>query len=155
MCFNLKKLKKLSVKHGIQFEIKSSIQIHIKGAILVNYYPNSKKRTAYLAGTKHSYQDISYEEAFKLSITVPKLNGDKEKRKGSYKGAREKLLKKRPFCHWCDEPLTIETGTLEHIVPLALGGLNNPNNYTLACDSCNKNRGSSMPEILELGLNNG
>ena len=73
----------------------------------------------------------------------------KVQRKGSnsYKKARRRLLKKHPFCHWCNTLLTEETATLEHIIPLKRGGLDNDNNRTLACEPCNQERGHDMPEI--------
>ena len=43
--------------------------------------------------------------------------------------------------------LTEETATIEHYVPLGLGGLDNRNNMVLACDPCNSERGCSMKEL--------
>jgi hypothetical protein len=60
---------------------------------------------------------------------------------GSGLKQRLKRLKKDSLCCHCGEPLTIETSTLEHIIPRVLGG-GSGNNLTLACGPCNWDRGS-------------
>jgi len=44
-------------------------------------------------------------------------------------------------------PLTKETATLDHVIPISRGGLNNANNYVIACEPCNSERGNNMPEV--------
>ncbi len=61
----------------------------------------------------------------------------------SYKTEREWLLATHPNCRWCGATLTSHTATLDHIVPLAKGGLNQESNYCLACDACNSTRADS------------
>ena len=65
----------------------------------------------------------------------------------SYKRQRKALIKKHPFCHWCGKPLTLDASTIEHIIPLSRGGLNNMNNFALACQECNHARADGMPEL--------
>lgn len=54
------------------------------------------------------------------------------------------LLAKNPFCRWCRKAVTYGTATLEHIKPVSHGGTDAPSNTTLACASCNKERGSDV-----------
>lgn len=66
------------------------------------------------------------------------------KRLRSYKTEREWLLATTDArCKWCGCELTIHTATLDHIVPLAKGGLNQESNYCLACEGCNSTRADS------------
>lgn len=46
-----------------------------------------------------------------------------------------------PQCLFCPTELTVETATIEHIVPVTGGGTEHINNKALACDDCNKAAG--------------
>jgi len=122
--------------------------IQIKGALTVNYYPESKKRTAYVCGMVGSAKRVTPKKAVAMANEPPISNGFKSPRLKNYKGAKTKLLSKGAFCHWCKKPLTRATATLDHVIPLSRGGLNNDNNYVLACEPCNSERGNSMPEVV-------
>ena len=57
-------------------------------------------------------------------------------------------LKKRLFghlaiapCYYCHKIFIYDDLTVEHIVPLCLGGTNEDSNITLACAPCNHERG--------------
>lgn len=49
-------------------------------------------------------------------------------------------------CFWCECRLTQETITIDHYIPLSLGGSNETENLRLACYGCNQKRGNAMPE---------
>jgi hypothetical protein len=61
---------------------------------------------------------------------------------GSNYNRRLRLMAVRRECCHCGVPLTMETATLEHIVPVVFGG-GNGRNLTLACSPCNWERGCS------------
>jgi predicted phage-related endonuclease/5-methylcytosine-specific restriction endonuclease McrA len=65
------------------------------------------------------------------------------KRRSSYRVPCEKLLAIHPHCRWCGRRLVNETATLDHIVPLAVGGPDREENWCLACEECNHARGDS------------
>lgn len=144
-------LKTLALESGVEYIDKGNGHIQLKGALLVNYYPNSKSKSAYIAGTKRASKQVTPEEAIKMCFQLPVAIGEIVKRKGnSTRPLRAKMLSKGiTQCYWCKTPLTLDTSTLEHIIPLARGGLDNANNRTLACDPCNQERGSNMPELTE------
>jgi len=144
---NVKKLKQLAKKYAVTFTDRGKGHLQIHGQLLVNYSPESKNQSAYVRGTKIAQKGVTLEQAFIMSITVPNLITNKVKRKNSYRKEKLKLLNKHPFCKWCHTKLSIETATIEHIIPLVIGGLNNFNNYAIACEKCNKTRGCDMPEI--------
>ena len=143
-------LEKLALESGVEYIDKGNGHIQLKGALLVNYYPNSKSKSAYIAGTKRASKQVTPEEAIKMCFQAPTAKGPIVKRKAkSTRPLRAKMLSKGfTTCHWCKTPLTLDTSTVEHIIPLARGGLDNANNRTLACDPCNQDRGSNMLELL-------
>lgn len=55
-------------------------------------------------------------------------------------------------CCWCgirmiDEPGHKKSSTIEHVVPRSEGGLNHPDNYAVACNRCNQERGTQDAEL--------
>lgn len=52
-------------------------------------------------------------------------------------------------CNYCGIPLHGE-GQIDHITPLIRGGSNDPENLTLACDRCNKEKhGKTLHEYIK------
>lgn len=49
-----------------------------------------------------------------------------------------------PYCVWCSRRLGITASecTREHVIPRSRGGKDTPDNYLLACSSCNHQRRS-------------
>lgn len=126
------------------------VQIH--GPLLVNYYPDSKRRTAYVEGTKQGKHHVSPEEALAMAFKAPPIT-ERRERRHKQRGAKRRLLRKTPsqgekfMCMWCREFFLPIDLTVEHRVPLARGGLDNDNNKGLACAPCNQGRGHDMPEL--------
>lgn len=144
-------LRRLAEPAGFEVVCVSEAAGHYQvrgGALLVNWYPFSAKRTAYVKATKKGIPNASPEQVIQLATTAPDVQQEKVERNAKRaKRAKLRMLKTHPFCHWCDEPLTRETATLEHIIPLKRGGLDHHNNMTLACEKCNRERGHDMPEL--------
>jgi hypothetical protein len=143
------KLKKLAGKAGsIEVVDKGNGHIQLKGALLVNYYPDSKNQSCYVAGTTGAKTGVSPEQAVAMCSKAPAAPKRKDKRRGNSRKKRAALIKRGvTSCCWCNTPLTLDTSTLEHVIPLDLGGLDNDNNTTLACATCNNDRGNTMPEL--------
>ncbi len=142
-------LKSLAEARGVEYIEKPNGHIQLKGPLLVNYYPNSKSKSAYVAGTKKAAKQVTPEQAVNMCFEAPVRQADKaEKRSSNSKSKRRKMIAKGiTCCWWCKEPLTLDTSTLEHKIPLDIGGLDNANNRTLACFPCNQARGNTMPEL--------
>lgn len=134
---------------GATVQLRGSGHFQIKGRLLVNYYPFSKKRSAYVAGTTHGKHHVTPTEAVEMAFCPPPIAPEhkKDDRKGHSKEKRKKLLRKSNQCHWCGCRLTLGSSTLEHVIPLHRGGLDNANNRVLACKPCNWKRGHEMPEL--------
>lgn len=122
----------------------------IGGPLLVNYYPYSKKKTAYVSSTTQGRFGVTPEEAVNMCFTPPPLDSKTGKRPNNTRRIRKKLLLQIRNCRWCDKELTLDNSTLEHEIPLARGGLDTPSNRTLACARCNHSRGSDMPELSKI-----
>lgn len=59
-----------------------------------------------------------------------------------------------PFCFYCtvmlENQITSRRMTLDHVVPLSRGGLNDMENLVLACSACNTHKGSmTVDEYLD------
>jgi 5-methylcytosine-specific restriction protein A len=62
-----------------------------------------------------------------------------------YQRRRKQLLTTATSCWWCPEPFTeADPVTIDHVVPLHLGGSNDPSNLVPAHRSCNSRRGSQL-----------
>jgi len=133
---------------GVEFIKKGANHYQFKGLLLVNYYPNSKDKSAYIAGTKKAHKNVTPEQAVAMCFKAPVNLGAVDKRNGNSRKIRAKMIRKGiARCHWCETPLTLDTSTIEHIIPLVRGGLDNANNRKLACLKCNNDRGGDMPEL--------
>lgn len=70
---------------------------------------------------------------------------------------RQKIAKRHGWkCHYCGKALTHSTATLDHIVPVAMGGTLADHNLCLACRRCNSLKGDKPPhvfmDLLSMGL---
>ena len=147
-----KVLESAAERRGLKVVDRGNGHFQITGGpLLVNYYPLSKKHSAYVAGTTGRKVGVTPEQAVEMAFVPPPVvrYGQKDERRGHYRNIRRKMLKFSKKCYWCGEFLTLDTSTLDHKIPLALGGLDNANNWVLACEPCNHDRGSSMPELKE------
>jgi hypothetical protein len=64
---------------------------------------------------------------------------------------RRHALAVYPYCQWCRQPLTPDTATADHLVPLSRGGSNDWHNLCLACRPCNLRRDNTLPEVAPSG----
>src|ERR1043165_5828917 len=135
----LMNLRAEAEKRGVQYIERPNGHIQLKGPLLVNYYPDSKTKTAYVAGTTSGAvkKHVTPQQALEMCIVPPTCAGEKDSRgKRNGRQRRAKMLLKITNCFWCKRPLTLDNSTIEHIIPLSRGGLDNPNNRTLACAKC-------------------
>lgn len=62
---------------------------------------------------------------------------------------------RKGLCHYCGKPFAATALTMDHIVPVARGGLSRRGNVVPSCDACNKSKRCHTPAELilnELGL---
>jgi 5-methylcytosine-specific restriction endonuclease McrA len=120
----------------------------INGAILINHYPMSKKRTAYIQNTTGGISNVTPSQALKWAAnpeSIPRnLLPKATSRKRNYKSAKRKLIAQGiDKCFWCKKALNDDV-TIEHIVPLSIGGLDCKSNWSLAHKKCNQDQGNKL-----------
>lgn len=143
--------KLVSAAQGKGLTIKDCGNGHIQiigGPLLVNYYPTSKHRSLYIAGTTRKLDHVTPEKAIDMCFTAPPVRQHlNDQRKGKYRNLRKRMVAKDPHCYWFRIPLTLNNSTADHVIPLHRGGLDNENNIVLACEPCTTKRGHDMPEL--------
>lgn len=150
-------LRATAAARGAQVNALPNGHFQIKGSLLVNYYPFAKRKTAYIAATTRGIRDASIAQAVALAFAVPPMADAHQKdargSKRRYERWRRRMWKAGfRDCYWCgvamnrvpDHPQQM---TCDHKIPLARGGLDNPNNWVPACLKCNGERGHAMPEM--------
>lgn len=156
-----KELKKQAAKRGLDVVERGQGHYQITGGpLLVNYYPLAKRRSAYVAGTTSRRVGVSPAQAVEMAFTAPSLHGAAYKDTRDFSGrsySRRKIVKRLrgkygDKCHWCGIVMTFSgegplQATIEHVIPLNRGGLDNFNNMRLAHKKCNNERGDNMPEL--------
>lgn len=144
------KLERITAKRGLAVVDCGMGHLQITGGpLLVNYYPESKRRSAYVAGTTHRREHVTPEQAVEMAFDVPQHVPDEFKAKRhNQKRSKLRMWNKHPFCYWCTARLAQELATVDHVVPLSRGGLDNANNKVLACGKCNHDRADKMPELI-------
>ena len=119
--------------------------------MLVNFWPYAKRGpSAHVAGTKGGAKSVTIDEAIRMTCTPPPrggYGGKRDQRSGNYRKIKIRMLRKSDVCWVCGTKLTVETATLDHVIPLTRGGQDHHTNMKLACEPCNKERGSEMPEL--------
>lgn len=150
-------LKALAEPHGLtvlQRDDPGHFQI-LNGARLVNYYPSSKNRTAYIQGMAGSHKHVTPEQVINLALRPAPIIRSKVGRRRSgkrYRKIKERLYARSNLCYRCGKVIeNISEVTIDHIIPRSKGGLDHPNNYAISHGACNWRAGNDMPERKEHG----
>lgn len=153
----IKKLKKLAEAKGVTVKECGNGHIQLIGKLMVNYYPSSRRRTAYVAQTNKGKNFVTPEEAINMCFEVPPITSITDRRKTRNRNGphfRKLWNRQNGMCFVCHAPMKNQAdkndplrATWEHLVPLARGGLDNFNNLALSHKKCNNDRGHNMPEL--------
>lgn len=68
-------------------------------------------------------------------------NGREERKLFTYNERKQILKHTGGICACCGKKLTTKTMTIEHIIPIIIGGTNDTENLTALCPECNKMKG--------------
>lgn len=146
----MQRLRAYAAERGVEVKDCGNGHIQLRGEVLVNWYPLSKRRTAYVGGMTHGVHDVAARRAVAFAAAPEQIPAvECAERRGSYKGARRKLYRRTQHCYWCKRFLAFAQTTLDHVIPLSRGGLDHENNWALACAKCNHDRGNAMPGRVE------
>lgn len=147
----ISELENLCKSKNYPLIVRANNHITIKGPLTVHYYPFSKGRTAYVESTRKGCKGCTPKDALLMAEELPTRirngGGDKPKRK-QYRKYRKRLIEQgKDACHWCGIKLTLDTSTMDHVIPLSRGGLDHECNRVLSCEPCNSERADKMPEL--------
>lgn len=145
--------------HGLQLKECEHGHFQIMGGgVLVNYWPASKKKSAYVAGERCSVGPMGVQDVIDLMLRKQmELQKRREEearnrskvRRTNQRQVRLALLAEDPHCYYCRVRLTMDTATVEHLVPLSRGGTNHRSNKVLACKGCNHARADVTVEDVQ------
>ena len=65
------KLQKMCKARGVDYVDRGNGHIQLLGPLVVNSYPDSKKRSAYVAGTTKSKTQVTPEQALAMCFNPP------------------------------------------------------------------------------------
>lgn len=144
----MEKLIEFLNKHGIPSEIKTEYHVQVKhNGFTFNVYPS--KKTIYINGaTSWTHYNDNGELLKFINLQINRKVSDcRSFRKTSYKAYRKLLwadFNKRK-CFVCGKFIEkFEDSSLEHKIPLGLGGSNRLDNFELSHKNCNHERGCSL-----------
>lgn len=118
----------------------------VGGALLVNYYPTPRSGPKiYIQGTTQAFSG-SLEDAIKSANAIgARIEKQARKNQSHYKRHKMRLFKRWNCCHWCKKMIQDPNeASIDHKIPLSLGGLNHHNNYVLACKPCNHEKDNKI-----------
>ena len=151
MSDSVAQLERLAKQHGVTVTVRANGHVQARGSILVNWYPNSRKAVMYVAGTVKGVEHATPMQVIDAAIgkSLPPMR--KTHRRKDYSRYKRKLWRGNRHlannCHWCKQSMTFGEATIDHVIPLSLGGINHLNNYVLSCHPCNNARGNSIPRM--------
>lgn len=92
--------------------------------------------------TVRSVQDDDWKDTVNVSVEAPNPRGGRSRPGRPNKRTRERVRERDlGRCCWCGSPAP--DGTVEHLLPLSLGGRATMDNLRWACRPCNHGRGAS------------
>ena len=148
----LNELRSLASKVGATVRDCGGGHVQIKGALLVNYYPDSRRRTVYIDSTKQGIKNCTPARAVEIAVRGPENGVGKTRRRSNYTKVKRAMFKRAAalgpvICRWCPVELTLETATVDHEFPLSKGGLDHPKNRVLSCGPCNARKADKIPGV--------
>lgn len=55
------------------------------------------------------------------------------------------FLERDKSCVYCNKELDIKNGTIDHVIPVSMGGKKTLSNLVLSCRACNESKGTLLP----------
>lgn len=100
-----------------------------------------KSRSGHRSGDR-----LSFSPSFSARDLEQHVKREKEKARRLKKtDFWHRKIQKEGRCSYCQKPLTASQVTLDHIVPLSLGGRSTRGNVAISCRSCNVTKSARTP----------
>jgi 5-methylcytosine-specific restriction endonuclease McrA len=75
------------------------------------------------------------------------MHSQRKSNSTQWKKLRMRILQRDGFeCYWCGA----EANTCDHVIPVARGGTDDPENLVAACKRCNFSRQDRLPEEMDM-----
>ena len=133
---------------GLSWERKGSGHYHIKGgAYLVNVYPNARTPSAYVDGTTRGVKPCSPARAVELAMAIGIEARRKDERSSRDRYRRWKRKQYRGgivLCYLCGHGVPRRQASVDHVIPLDKGGLDEPKNWRIAHIGCNQRKDAEV-----------
>ena len=143
-----KELFNILAKNKINYDVKTEYHVQVKtDKYTFNIYPT--KNTIYLNGATSGTKYSNENELLKIIRlqTTKQVSDCKSQRKTTYRNQKKHLwfdINKR-ICFVCRKPIaSYDDCSIEHKIPLGLGGSNRNDNLALSHKECNKNKGCKL-----------
>lgn len=108
-----------------------------------------RNRAEVVENYQHSYSYIF--NAAVIRLTVPSPNPFKLRERQRY-SKHSIFVRDRFTCQYCRSPVTLRSGTIDHVIPKSKGGKNHFLNCVTACKPCNFKKDSNTPEQANMPL---
>lgn len=82
---------------------------------------------------------------FTVTKNSKEIAEQRRKAQALKKSAWWQNILQKGICHYCQQKFEASELTMDHIVPVARGGLSVKNNVVPACKSCNQNKKLEIP----------
>lgn len=112
------------------------------GKFLVNYFHGKRGPSIHIGKTNHAVEG-SDQNAIRYANELPGGIDSSKRKPGGYKKYKSRLFLKSNMCAICHKAMEFHEATIDHIIPISKGGLNNPNNYQLTHEVCNSQKGNT------------
>ena len=106
------------------------------GKFLVNYFHGKRGASVHIGKTNHAIAGTD-EVAIRSANHLPGGIDESKRKYGGYKKYKKRLWAKSRLCALCKIGMTFEDASVDHIIPISRGGMNNPANYQLTHRECN------------------
>lgn len=149
--------KEECVKHGLEARDCGNGHWQAKGAFVVNYYPDTDSRSAYVNGMTKKHTGMTTADVIRLAVNGEGLGVDKKGKRRSREGKANPYTKEREALGALQEHRCLKCGTrfragvkctVDHIIPVSRGGSDQIDNLCLLCEPCNQEKADNIdPEL--------
>lgn len=140
---NIQNLEKKCRDAGLNLVHHTDFHLSVRGRYEVNVYPSTGR--LHLKGGNSSGKFSSIDQIIDLAQGEEALKVRENAKRRPLTSKKELLWRHSHICGICKDPIeSIHDATVDHILPLAHGGSNRFDNFQLAHEQCNSEKGCKL-----------